>query len=481
MPAHDLIAFLPFMTLGAGIVVAMTLAAFARSHAVSLAASTVVLFVPRGEATGPVASLFASDGYARLYMGLVYGAAIATALVSYGYMKRSRVVREEYYIFIMTAALGASAIVSSAHFVSLFIGLELLSVSLYVLIAYPYAERNIEAGVKYLVLAATSASFLLFGIALIYASSGTMAFSGLAGRLGAGAAHVSPFFVAGVGLVILAVGFKLALVPFHLWAPDIFEGSPAPVAGLIATISKGAIVALAVRYFNALEVSRVRPLYVILAAIAIASMFGGNILALLQRNVKRLLAYSSISHMGYLLVAIVAGGEAGAATATFYIVAYFLSMLAAFGVITLLSGETGDLEEIDSYRGLAARYPALSIVLTLALLSLAGIPVTAGFIAKFYVVSTGAGRGLWMLLVALAINSAIGLFYYLRVIVAVFGRAREPVGVLEAPQSPLSPFGPSYTHAAGVAIAAITAALVYLGIEPGRLVAWLEALARGMR
>lgn len=487
MSANDVLAFLPFITLGAGVIVTMLLAAFVRDHALALAAtvsslavSTAVLFVPRAADAGRLAALLTTDGYARFYVGLMYVAAMAVAVVSYGYMKRARVVREEYYIFLMTAALGSAVIVCSAHFVSFFIGLELLGISLYVLIAYPYGERNIEAGVKYLVLAATSTAFLLFGIALIYAGSGTMAFSGLAEKLRESTGAASPLFVAGIGLVILAIGFKLALVPFHLWAPDVFEGSPAPVGGLIATISKGAVVAVAVRYFNALDVAHVRALYWILAGIAIASMFGGNILALLQNNVKRLLAYSSISHMGYLLVAVLAGGAAGAATAAFYVVAYFLSTLGAFGVITVLSGEDGDFEEIDAYRGLAMRHPLLSLVLTLSFLSLAGIPLTAGFIAKFYVVATGAGRDLWLLLVVLAINSAVGLFYYLRVIAAVFGRSREAAAV-EPGVEPPYPFGPSFSYVAGVAIAAITASLVYLGVNPGRLVALIDALAKGMQ
>ena len=281
---------------------------------------------------------------------------------------------------------------TSSHFVSFFLGLEALSVSLYTLIAYERAGRNgIEAGVKYLILAAVSAAFLLFGMALIYAEFGTMEFSRIAG---AWSDHGGSLLaLAGLAMILVGVGFKLALAPFHMWTPDVYQGAPAPATAFLATVSKAAVFAVLLRYFAAIGAAESGSLRVALTLIAILSMFAGNLLALMQASVKRILAYSSIAHSGYLLIALLATRDYAPLAASYYLLAYVVTTLGAWGVVTALSSKDGDADSLEDYRGLAWRRPWLSGALTAMLFSLAGIPLTAGFVGKFYLLTAGvAGR-----------------------------------------------------------------------------------------
>jgi NADH-quinone oxidoreductase subunit N len=209
-------------------------------------------------------------------------------------------------------------------------------------------------------------------------------------------------------------------VPFHLWIADVYEGAPTPVTAFVATVSKGAVVALLLRLMDLLGAFETQKVTLLFGVLAAASMIAGNALALLQTNVKRLLAYSSIAHFGYLLVALLAGRALAAEAVTMYLVAYFITTLGAFGVVTVLSDESGDADSIDRYRGLFWSHPWLSGTFTLMLLSLAGIPVTAGFIGKFYAIAGGVSAQLWPLVILLVVNSVIGVYYYLRIIVTMF-------------------------------------------------------------
>jgi len=450
-----------------GLAVGLTLAGLAASFASVLGVSVM--------APHRVTSLIVVDGYALFFMGLILCATFVVALQARAYLNGRGDRPEEFYVFLLLAATGASTLVASSHFASFVLGLEALSISLYALIAYEReAPLRIEAGIKYLILAAFSAGFLLFGMALIYAEAGTMEFAEIASRLGVeGQMHFVPILL-GLALVFVGLGFKLALVPFHLWAPDVYQGAPAPVSGFIATVSKGAVFALLLRYYSVLHLHAHGPVQLLLMLIAIASMFGGNLLALLQNNVKRLLAYSSIAHLGYLLVALLSSGRLAVAAAGYYLVAYFVTTLGAWGVVGALSGKDGDAESLDDYRGLAWRRPWLAGVFTAMLLSLIGIPVTAGFIGKFYVLAAGVTSSLWLLVVILVINSAIGLFYYLRVVVVLYGHARmnEPEGTGQSKQ-PLP--APSLSPAGGVALCGLTLALIWLGVFPGPLMHVIEA------
>jgi NADH-quinone oxidoreductase subunit N len=397
-----------------GLTVLLTLSGIGLSFASFIRISS---FLPR-----MVTSLLIVDHYAVFYMGLVLASGFIVTLLSYGYLKRREVTREECYILLLLSILGSEILVAASHFVSFFLGLEILSVSLYAMIAYLRDERGIEAGIKYLVLASASAAFLLFGMALIYAETGTMSFAALA----SGNTDLkNGFLLSGIAMIIVGAGFKLAVVPFHLWTPDVYEGAPSPVTAFIATASKGAVFAFLLRYFNTLNSGASYPLFLIFSGIAIASMFAGNILALFQKNVKRILAYSSIAHLGYLLVAFLAARAYSFTAVAFYLVAYFVTTMGAFGTITVMSSGQRDADMIDDYQGMAWRHPWLAAVFTAMLFSLAGIPLTAGFIGKFYILKAGAGSSIWLLVIILIINSAIGLFYYLRVIIAIFIKPSE--------------------------------------------------------
>jgi NADH-quinone oxidoreductase subunit N len=475
MNKTDLFALLPFIILAATAVVVMMVIAFRRSHLAvciltlgGLALSFLSLFPVAQFAPQEVTPLLIVDGYSLFYTGLIVAAAFFVTLLSFGYLANRKGNREEYYLLLVLATFGSAILTASRHFASFFLGLEILSVSLYVLIAYYRdAEKNLEAGVKYIILAAFSAALLLFGMALVYAELGTMEFGKIV-MMSSSGGHYNVLLLSGFALIIVGIGFKLGLVPFHMWTPDVYEGAPAPVTAFIATVSKGAMFALLLRYFGGFDIKYYPPLFLIFTIIAVASMLAGNLLALFQSNIKRILAYSSIAHLGYLLVAFQAGGARGAAAATFYLVAYFVTTLGAFGLVTVLSGNKKEAADLEEYKGLAWRRPWLSLLFTGILLSLAGMPLTAGFIGKFYVAAAGVGAYLWLQVIVLVISSAIGLFYYLRVINTL--HTREKGEKIRAAAVSL-PFG------ASLALAAIVLLLVFLGVYPSPLVVLIQATA----
>ena len=464
MNTADLLALLPFLLVaGTSVLVMLEIAAW-RSHWLSLGITLVGLAAACGSLwlVGPLAprkvmSLLVLDQYALFYIGLILGATFAIAILCHGYLERHAETREELYVLLLVATLGSMVLVASSHFVSFFLGLEILSVALYALSAYLHTRRRpIEAGVKYLILAGSSSAFLLFGMALIYAQLGTMDLSRLEGLL-VGAQN-SPLVLAGLTFIVTGIGFKLGVVPFHLWTPDVYEGAPAPVTAFIATISKGAIFALLLRYFYTIGAQHFRAVFVLFAIIAIASMLIGNLMALLQNNVKRILAYSSIAHMGYLLVAFEASGGMASEAVAFYLVAYFITTVGAFGVVTILSDEERDADTLEDYAGLFWRRPVLASIFTLMMLSLAGIPVTAGFLAKFYVVTAGASAGIWALILILVISSVIGLFYYLRIVATLYARRPEA-----------APHAEPHSIAGRYVLLALTILLIWFGVYPAPL------------
>ncbi len=474
MTPNDFAALLPLMVIAVTPVIIMLAIAFYRSHTLSvllalcgIAVAFISLFRVRG--TGQVTSLLLMDDYALFFTGLIFAASFIVTLFASGYLEGRRENIEEFSILLLLATLGSSVLAASSHFVSFFLGVEILSVSLYALIAYTRNELNIEAGVKYLVLAAASSAFLLFGIALLYGETGTMDLSLMASRASAHGMN-SGMLLAGLALVLTGVGFKLAVAPFHMWTPDVYEGAPAPVTAFVATVSKGAVFALLLRYFIQLNIHAYPSLFSAAAFIAVASMLVGNFLALMQDNVKRILAYSSVAHLGYLLVAFLAGGAMRVTAVSFYLVAYFITTLGAFGVVTVLSSKERDADAMDDYRGLFKRRPWLALIFSAMLFSLAGIPLTAGFIGKFYIVAAGAGSALWLLVIALVINSAIGLFYYLRIIVALYA---EPAEKEVSPAGALSLTG-------SLVLVALTILLLWLGVYPAPLIEMIHSMTTGI-
>jgi NADH-quinone oxidoreductase subunit N len=473
MNLTDILTLAPIIVGALAPVLILLVIAFYRDHRLTLALTLLSLVLALG-AVFSVASavprnitqLLIIDGYALFFMGLIFAATIAVALLSYRYVDEKDETKEEYYVLLLLANLGGAVLVSASHFASFLLGLEILNISLYALIAYFRTElRSLEAGLKYLILAAASDAFLLFGMALVYSQVGTMEFGA---QLSKGYTDLDPLMLTGLGMLVIGVGFKLALVPFHMWTPDVYEGSPAPVTAFVATVSKGAVFAVLFRYFAPLNLQTNFSLFSLFAVLAIASMFVGNILALLQNNVKRILAYSSIAHMGYLLIAFMAGGTLAAIAVSYYLVAYFITTLGAFGVVTALSGPKADADNLEDYRGLGWRRPWLSAVFSAMLLSLAGIPLTAGFMGKFYVLAAGIRSALWLLVVILVINSAIGLYYYLRIIVAMY--------VL--PETEQRLIAPPPHLAAGVTLAALVLLLVWMGVYPAPLIETIHAAIR---
>lgn len=426
MTEYQLLALLPFMLLAAASIVVILLIAFRQRHTViqvtgflMMCLVVFAMWYVRDTLPREILPLFVVDGLGAVYTGLIVCSVLVVGLLSFIYFEEREENPKEYYILLFLGTLGAAVLTISRHFISLFIGLELLSVSLYALIAYLRNRNNtIEAGMKYLVLAALTSAFLLFGMALVYMETGSMEFTAIAQKI-AGASS-SVLFILGIGIMMVAIGFKLALVPFHLWAADVYQGAPAPVTAFIATVSKIGVFAVLLRFAQAIQLHQYSIAMTVIVVIAIASMIIGNLLALQQKNIKRLLAYSSIAHFGYLLVAFLPGNKAGTEAVSFYLLTYSITILAALGVVTVLSTRQKDAEELASYQGLFWRKPVMAAVLTIALLSLAGIPLTAGFFAKFFILTTGVQQQLWLPVIVLVLTSVVGLYYYLRIISTLF-------------------------------------------------------------
>jgi NADH-quinone oxidoreductase subunit N len=310
--------------------------------------------------------------------------------------------------------------------------MELLGVALYALIAYPdRAVLPLEAAIKYLVLSGAASATMLFGFALLYAATGALGFTdiGTALQTRSGAAALQ---MAGAAMITVGLAFKMSLAPFHMWTPDVYEGAPSPVAGYLASVSKAAIFAVLLRFFIDARLHEYQALVNCIGLMAVLSMLLGNLLALQQDNIKRMLAYSSIAHMGYLVVVLIAATQPenralAIEGGVFYLVAYTATTLAAFALLSVISSQRTAQENarLASISGLFWHQPLLALLMTVALLSLAGIPLTAGFIAKFYIFSAAVSGLHWILLGTLVVGSALGIFYYLRAIFYMTRRVEE--------------------------------------------------------
>ncbi|AFN77694.1 NADH-quinone oxidoreductase subunit NuoN [Stutzerimonas nitrititolerans] len=466
------IALLPLLITGATAIAVMLAIAWRRNHGLSFVVTSVgltlalVSIVPALRvAPLDVTPLLRLDAFAYFYSAVVLVATLACVTLAHAYLGEKAGAdgfpgnREELYLLMALSAAGGLVLVSAQHLAGFFIGLELLSVPVYGLVAYAFFnKRSLEAGIKYTVLSAAASAFLLFGMALLYAESGSLSFVGLGASLAAQGSSV--LVQAGIGMMLIGLGFKLSLAPFHLWTPDVYEGAPAPVATFLATVSKVAVFAVLLRLYQLSPATSGGWLNDALSLIAIASILIGNLLALNQSNLKRLLGYSSIAHFGYLLVALIASKGLAVEAIGVYLVTYVLTTLGAFGVITLMSSpfQGRDADALYEYRGLFWRRPYLTAVLTVMMLSLAGIPLTAGFIGKFYVIASGVESQLWWLLGALIIGSAVGLFYYLRVMVTLY--LVEPG--MRRHDAPIN-WG---QRAGGVMLLAIAVLAFFLGVYP---------------
>jgi NADH-quinone oxidoreductase subunit N len=458
----DLSPMAPVLVMSSASVLLMLVIAFVRSHALAflfglaavMAALAASLMLPG--TLGAVTSLFMVDVTTHFLWALILLALLVCMVMSYDYIAPADSFREEWYLLMLVSGAGAMVLVARQHMVGLFVGLELMTVPLYGLVAFSLRSRHsLEAGIKYLVLSAAASAFLLFGMALLYAETGSLLLPEWAER----ASSMSPLVLLGTSMMLIGLGFKLSWVPFHAWTPDVYQGAPMPVAAFLATASKVAVVGVIIKFFQWLPVWKQDNLVTLLTLMAAASILVGNLLALGQTSMKRMLACSSIAHFGYLLVALLIVPGRGEQAANVYLSTYLLTSLGAFAVLASLTTINGDArgDSFEHLRGLAKRSPFLAVVLAFQLVSLAGIPLTAGFVGKFAVFAVAASASLWLLLGVAVVGSVIGLYYYMRALILLF-QTPDPLGG-EVAVSPLN----------AVLVGALGLAVLLVGLWPSAL------------
>ena len=429
MPAgfsmQDFQYILPEIVLTAGALLLLIVDLFtSRQHqrvlgwcALAVLGATALTLLPFSGANLVVSrGLLAIDGFAFFFKLIFLGAAAITVLMSSSYLEAEGLKVGEYYFLILCATLGMMFMASGIDLIAIFIGLETMAVAFYILVGYVKPNRRSnEAAVKYFLLGAFSLGLLLYGMSLLYGLSGTTNLRELTATFVAG--ESDGLLLVAMILVIAGIGFKIAAVPFHMWAPDVYEGAPTPVTAFLSVGSKAAAFAMLLRiFFEGLPglVEEWRPIFY---ALAIITMTLGNIAAITQSNIKRMLAYSSIAHAGYILIGVVAGTPRGFTAIFVYLVVYAFTQLGAFAVVTMLRRENVAGDELKDLSGLYSRYPVAAFAMLFFMLSLGGIPPTAGFMGKFWLFSAAIESGyIWLAVVAVG-NSAISLYYYIRVIV----------------------------------------------------------------
>ena len=368
--------------------------------------------------------MFKVDNFSLFFNIVFLVSTILVALISMSYLGKDDRKQGPYYLLILLATLGMMLMAAGNELIIVFLGLELMSLSLYVLAGF-FRDNpaSSEAGMKYLLLGAFASAFFLYGIALIYGGAGTTSIPAIAEAITA--ANKSPLLLAGMFLLIVGFGFKVAIVPFHQWAPDVYEGAPTTIAAFISAGPKAAGFAAFLRIFmEALPSLQVEWSGAVIV-LAMLTMTVGNIVAIAQTSIKRMLAYSSIAHAGYVLIGLAAANNDGISSAMLYLLVYCVMNIGAFGAVILAKTEDGESLMISDYAGLGLRKPLLAMFMTIMLLSLAGFPPTAGFVGKFYIFKSAVQAGhIWLVIVG-AINTAISAFYYLRVVVTMYMREPE--------------------------------------------------------
>ncbi len=401
--------------------------------------------------------MFRIDNYSLFFNIIFLVSTILVALISISYLGKDDKKQGPYYLLILLATLGMMLMAAGNELIIVFLGLELMSLSLYVLAGYfRESPASSEAGMKYLLLSAFASAFFLYGIALIYGATGTTSIPIIAAELTTDS--LSPLLLAGTFLLIVGFGFKVAIVPFHQWAPDVYEGAPTTIAAFISAGPKAAGFAAFLSIFiDALPTLQSQWIGIV-TLLAMLTMTVGNVIAIAQTNIKRMLAYSSIAHAGYVMIGLAAANTAGKSSAMLYLFIYCLMNIGAFGAVILAKTADGENIMISDYAGLGFRKPLLAIFMTTMLVSLAGFPPTAGFVGKLYLFKSAISAELYLLVIVGALNTAISAFYYLRVVVTMY--MREPEEELE-----FTPY-PS-TLIIGLTIA--TVGIILIGILPSLL------------
>ncbi len=375
--------------------------------------------------------MVAGDNFAQFFTLIFLVVTALTVLFSVGVLEREEMNQGEYYALLLFSCVGMILMASGTDLIVTFLGLELLSICLYVMSGLSRTRlASQEAAMKYLLLGAFASAFFLYGIALVYGTSGSTNLAAIA-RV---ATSRNPLLLVGIGLLIVGLGFKAAVAPFHMWTPDVYEGAPTPVTAYMSVAAKAAAFAAMLRVFlSAFAAEGLVPDWsAVLAAIAVVTMIVGNVLAIWQNNIKRLLAYSSIAHAGYLLIGVVAASTLGAASVMFYTLAYTFMNLGAFAIVILLGRRGEENADIEAYRGLAVRQPVLAALMAIFMFSLSGLPPTAGFVGKFYLFQAAVETGWTWLAVVGVLASVVSVYYYLRVVVVMYMQeAERPLGPLQ--------------------------------------------------
>jgi NADH-quinone oxidoreductase subunit N len=381
------------------------------------------------------------------------------------YLEEEGMPRGEYFALILFATLGMMIMAGGAELITVFLGVELMSVSLYVLAGYARTRMiSNESSLKYFLLGSFASGFLLYGIALLYGSTGTTNIQAISKVLSTTGLQ-SPALVIGMALLVVGFGFKAALAPFHMWTPDVYEGAPAPITAFMSAGPKAAAFAAFARIFYQALPTLQGDWTAVIWTMAALTMSVGNVIALVQENIKRMLAYSSIAHAGYVLVAFLAAGELGISSILYYMLAYTFMNIGAFALITVLGGKGEERVRVRDYRGLGYRHPWAAIAMSLFLFSLAGIPPTGGFMGKFYIFSAAVKEGYIGLAVIGVLNSVVSVYYYLRVTVAMY--MEDPSGEGEAPK-------PVFSPALVLAVVISAYGVLSLGLFPSGYVAMVK-------
>jgi NADH-quinone oxidoreductase subunit N len=405
------------------------------------------------------------DGFSVFLAFLISAAVVLAALISEGYLRREHTEGPEVYVLLLLSAAGGLVMASANDLIVMFLGLEILSIAVYVLAALNRRRlESQEAGLKYFVLGAFSSAFFLYGIALVYGATGTTNMVKMARFLSTNLLEHNGLMVAGIALLLVGFGFKIAAVPFHTWTPDVYQGSPSPVVSYMASGVKAAGFAGLLRvFFLAFHTYSVdwQPF---IYALAIATLVVGAVLAVVQTDVKRMLAYSSISHAGFILVGVEAASTQGVSSVLFYLAAYTFMVVGSFGVAAVVGGRGDARQTLDDYRGLSRRRPVLAFAFTVFLLAQAGVPLTVGFLAKFYVIAAAVQARSFPLAIVAMVSAVIAAFLYLRVIVSMYVFAPsedgEDAAVAPAPRM-------SVPAGATIALGLAFAFTVVFGIIPG--------------
>ena len=436
----------------------------------SLAVTGALVWLVGRPVDGPatiLGGMLAVDQMAVFFKLLMLAASAVALLMAAGFLERSRYGGGEYVSLVLFATLGTMIMASGANLASLYVGLELMALSVYVLVGYFKLEvKSNEGAVKYFVLGATSSAILLYGISLVYGSLGTLDLEEIRASLVA-VPSANPMLVLGIILVGFGMLFKVAAVPFHVWTPDAYEGAPTPVTAFISVAPKAAAFAMFMRIFLGAFAPEVEYWRVVLWVASAATMIFGNVAALTQDNVKRMLAYSSIAHAGYALMGLVAANEMGAWALLMYMLVYAFMNLGAFGFVILLESKSYAGEVIGDYAGLSRRHPGAALGMLIFMLALAGIPPTAGFMGKLYLFAAAVEGGYVVLTVIAVIMSAVSLYYYFRIVVQMYMRDG-----LEEDAAPAELLRDRWTEAMIVVCVVITLAV---GIYPAPVVGWAKS------